>query len=76
MWVIKFNQKAWLKPYIDIGTKLRQKAKNSYGKDFLKLMNDTVFGKAMENVRKCRDIKLVTIERVWNYLISGTNYHT
>ena len=74
--VIKFIQKAWLKSYTDTNTKIRQKANNNFEKDFFKLMNNAVFGKTMENVRKHRNIKLVTTERRRNYLVSEPNYHT
>ena len=74
--VIEFNQEAWLKPYIDMNTELRKAAKNNFEKDLFKLMNNSVFGKTMENIRKHRDIKLVTTDKKRSKLVSEPNYHT
>ena len=68
--VIKFKQEAWLKPYI------RKEAKSEFGKDFFKSMNNSVFGKTMANMRKHRDIKLVTTKEKRIKLVSQPNYHT
>ena len=73
--VIKFTQNAWQKPYTDMNTDLRKKAKNDFEKYFFKLMNNAV-GKAMGNVRNHTDIQLVKTERRRNYLVSEPNDHT
>ena len=74
--VIQFNQEVWLKPYIDMNSKLRKEAKNEFQKDFFKLMNNSVIEKTMENVRKHGDIKLVTTEEKTIKLVSEPNYQT
>ena len=58
-----------------MNTKLRTEAKNDFEKNFFKLMNNSVFGKTMENVRKHRDIKLVITDKRRNWLVSERNYH-
>ena len=59
-----------------MNTKKRKVAKNEFGKDFFKLINNSAFGKTMENVRNHRDIKLVTTEEKRSKLVSEPNYHT
>ena len=74
--MIEFNRQAWLKPYIDMNTELRKLARNDFEKDLFKLMNNSVFGKTMENIRKHREIKLVTMDKKRSKLVSEPNYHT
>ena len=59
-----------------MNTELRKLARNDFEKDLFKLMNNSVFGKTMENIRKHRDIKLVTTDKKRSKLISEPNYHT
>ena len=73
--VIQFNQETCLKEYFDMNAKLRKQAKNYFEKDFFKLMNNSVFGKTLENVTKHRYLKLVSTDKRTNQLVSGPNYH-
>ena len=63
-----------MKEYIDFNTKLRTTAKNDFEKDFYKLMNNSVFGKTMENVRKLRNIKLITNREAYLKAVMKPNF--
>ena len=73
---IKFVESEWIKPYIDKNTNLRAKAKNNFEKDFYKLINNSVFGKTMENIRNRVDVKLVNTEEKLRKLVAKPNFRS
>ena len=72
----EFNEKTWLEKYIDMNIEFGAKAKKNFEKDFLKFMNKSEFRKTLENVRRHRDISLVTANRKRIRLVAEQNYHT
>ncbi len=71
---ITFEEKDFMKSYIDLNTNMRAKGTTDFEKDFYKLMNNSVFGKTMENVRNRVNVKLVTDEKSLNKLVKKPNY--
>lgn len=70
--IIRFDQSAWVKKYID--TNLRAKAKTDSEKEFFKLMNNSVFGKTMENICKRVDVNMVTSKKQTLHLVAKPNF--
>ena len=71
---IQFYQKPWMEPYIRKNTDLRTATKNDFEKDFFKLMNNSVFGKTIENIRKRQNVILVDDRKLANKLSSKPNF--
>ena len=71
---IKFREEPWMRSYIKLNTRLRTEAKKYFEKDFFKLMNNSVFGKTMENIRNRVDVKLVSDRKVAEKLSAKLNF--
>lgn len=74
--VIEFTQSYWLKPYIDSNTRRRVAAKTKFQKDFFKLMNNSIYGKSLENKRQHKNVKLVTNRKKLEKLVALPNFNT
>ena len=72
--VIKFQQRRWVKAYIMLNTRLRKEAKNEFEKDLFKLMNNSVFGKTMANIRKHKNMKLVASDKKYLKYVMKPNF--
>ncbi|GFW07186.1 uncharacterized protein TNCV_3693801 [Trichonephila clavipes] len=72
--VLSFKQKPWLKPYIEFNTNQRKLASSSFEKDFFKLLNNSVYGKTMENVRKHSNVQLINSEKQAKKLVAAPTF--
>ena len=72
--VIRFEQSNWMKPYIILNTKLRTAAKNEFEKDFFQLMNSSILGKTMNNIRKHKNMKLVKSQEKYVKYVMNPNF--
>ena len=71
---IEFQQSKWMKAYIMLNTRLKKDAKNEFEKDFFKLMNNSVFGKTIENISNHKNMKLVTSDKKYQKYVMKPNF--
>src|SRR6218665_1857409 len=74
--ILEFEQSRWIKPYIEFNTKKRQEEKNPFEKDLFKLMNNSFYGKTLQNNRRHLDVRIVTTERKAKKLIARQTFQT
>lgn len=74
--VLEYSEMEWMKPYIDLNTEKRKLASNEFEKDFYKLMNNSVYGKTMENIRNRVDVKLVKTDEELKKMVNKPNFET